>query len=126
MDKKFSKDHEWISVANGIGTVGITQYAQKQLGDVVYVSMTKDIGEKVAAGDDTAEIESVKSVSQIFSPVSGEVLEFNPVFEDESRSGVVNEDPYGQGWIFKIKLTDPKELDALMSESDYDKYISTL
>ncbi|HOV13837.1 MAG TPA: glycine cleavage system protein GcvH, partial [Spirochaetota bacterium] len=106
MDRKFTKEHEWIVVSNGVGTVGISNYAQKELGDVVYVSLTKDIGDKVGKGDDVAEIESVKSVSQIYAPVSGEVVEFNTIFEDESKSGVVNEDPYGKGWIFKLKISN--------------------
>nr|HPO49104.1 glycine cleavage system protein GcvH [Spirochaetota bacterium] len=109
-----------------IGTVGISDYAQKELGDVVYVSLTKDIGETISKGDDAAEIESVKSVSQIYSPVSGEIVEFNKIFEDESQSGVVNEDPYNKGWIFKIKISDKSLLEDLLSEKDYSDYIKTL
>ncbi len=126
MDKKFTKEHEWITVSGDIGTVGISDYAQKELGDVVYVSLTKDIGETISKGDDAAEIESVKSVSQIYSPVSGEIVEFNKIFEDESQSGVVNEDPYNKGWIFKIKISDKSLLEDLLSEKDYSDYIKTL
>lgn len=126
MDKKFTKEHEWITVSGDIGTVGISDYAQKELGDVVYVSLTKDIGETISKGDDAAEIESVKSVSQIYSPVSGEIVEFNKIFEDESQSGVINEDPYNKGWIFKIKISDKSALEDLLSEKDYSDYIKTL
>ena len=126
MEKRFSKDHEWIAVDGEVGTVGISDYAQKQLGDVVYVSLTKDIGESVSKGDDVSEIESVKSVSQVYTPVTGEVLEFNTIFEDESKSGVINEDPYGKGWIFKIKIKNISELEELMNEKDYSDYIKTL
>ena len=126
MQKRFTKDHEWIINENGVGTVGITDYAQKQLGDVVYVTLTCDIGTIVKKDDSVAEVESVKSVSQIFTPVSGEVIEFNAIFEDESKSNLVNEDPYGKGWIFKIKLSNIKELDILMTEEEYNKYIESL
>ena len=124
MGRKFTKDHEWITVDGDIGTVGISDYAQSQLGDVVYVTLTRDIGETVEQGNDVAEIESVKSVSQVFTPVSGEITEFNTVFEDESKSELINKDPYNEGWIFKIKLSDPSELDSLMDEEAYKKFIS--
>ena len=124
MGKKFTKDHEWITVDGNIGTVGISDYAQAQLGDVVYVTLTRDIGETVSQGDDVAEIESVKSVSQIFSPVSGEIIEFNTVFEDEANSELINKDPYNAGWIFKIKVTNASDLDTLMDEDAYNAYIS--
>ena len=126
MEKKFSKEHEWIVVSGDTGTVGISDYAQKQLGDVVYVSLTRDIGEKVNQYDDVAEIESVKSVSQVFTPVSGELLEFNSIFEDESKSGIINEDPYNKGWIYKIKISKKEELNSLMSEKEYDDFIKSL
>jgi glycine cleavage system H protein len=126
MQRKFTKDHEWIVNDNGVGTVGITDYAQKQLGDVVYVTLTIDVGAIVKKGDSVAEIESVKSVSQVFAPASGEIIEFNTIFEDESKSNLINEDPYKEGWIFKIKLSNIKELDTLMDEEEYSKYIDSL
>ncbi len=126
MDKKFTKDHEWIVVSDRVGTIGISNYAQKELGDVVYVSLTKDIGETVSKGDDVAEIESVKSVSQIYAPVSGEITDFNTIFEDESKSGIVNEDPYGKGWILKIKLDNLDDLNSLLTEKEYNDYIKSL
>lgn len=124
--QKFSKDHEWINVDGDTGTVGISDYAQKQLGDVVYVSLIKNINEDVAPGDGVAEIESVKSVSEIYSPVDGTLIELNPIFEDESKSGIVNQDPYGEGWIYKIKVKDSSQIDSLMDENQYEEYINTL
>ncbi len=124
--KKYSSEHEWISTDGDILSVGITDYAQHQLGDVVYISYTVDENESVSAGDAVAEIESVKSVSQIFTPVSGVVTAFNSAFEDESKVELVNKDPYGAGWIFKIKVKDRSELDSLMTEDQYNKYISEL
>ena len=124
MGRKFTKDHEWITVDGDLGTVGISDYAQQQLGDVVYVTLTKDIGETISKGDDAAEIESVKSVSQVFSPVSGEITEFNTAFDDEANSELINKDPYNAGWIFKIKLSDPAELNDLMDEDAYNAFIA--
>lgn len=126
MERKFSKDHEWIVVDGDVATIGISDYAQKELGDIVYVSLIKDVGETVEKDEEVAEVESVKSVSQIYSPVSGEMAEFNEVFEDESLSGIVNEDPYGKGWIFKVKLSNPDELAGLMTEQAYSEYVASL
>jgi glycine cleavage system H protein len=126
MDRFFSKDHEWITVDGNDGTIGISDYAQKQLGDIVYVSLTKNPGESVSKNDDVAEIESVKSVSQVFAPVSGEILEVNPLFENESNSVLINEDPYGKGWILKMKLSKPEELKELMNEEKYQEFLKTL
>jgi glycine cleavage system H protein len=124
--KYYSNDHEWISIDNKIGTIGISDYAQNQLGDVVYVTLTKDIGSSVNAGDDVAEIESVKSVSQVFTPVGGKIVEFNEIFKDEANSGLINKDPYGQGWIFKLEIADPDQIKSLMDEEQYKKYLETL
>ncbi len=124
--KKFTKEHEWIEIAGTTGIVGISDYAQHQLGDVVYVSLIIKIGDQVKQGDAVAEIESVKSVSQIYSPVDGKLISFNSIFEDESQSGTINEDPYGEGWIFKIEVSNIKQFDELMNESDYEKFIKTL
>jgi glycine cleavage system H protein len=124
--KKFTKDHEWISVEGDTGTIGITDYAQKQLGDIVYISLTKEIGDDLQPGDDFAEIESVKSVSQVFAPITGSLQEFNTDLEDEENTAMVNEDPYGKGWIVKITIADPSQLDDLMDESAYDSYTASL
>ncbi|MBN2545404.1 MAG: glycine cleavage system protein GcvH [Spirochaetes bacterium] len=124
--KKFTKEHEWIEINDKIGVVGISDYAQHQLGDVVYVSLVKNIGDIVKKGEAVAEIESVKSVSQIYSPLDGKLTAFNTIFEDESQSGTINDDPYGEGWIFKIEISDIKQFDELLNESDYEKFIKTL
>jgi glycine cleavage system H protein len=126
MDRRFTKDHEWIVIENNIGTIGISDYAQKQLGDVVYVSLISAVGESVTKGAAVAEIESVKSVSQIFSPASGEICEFNIAFENESNSIIINEDPYGKGWILKIKIADTAEPENLMDDKQYDDYLKKL
>jgi len=124
--KKFTSEHEWIEVSGNTGTVGISDYAQKQLGDVVYVTMTKKVGDTVKKGEAVAEVESVKSVSEIYSPVSGKLSMFNETFLDEANSGLINQDPYGGGWIFKIEVSDSAELNALMDEKAYGDYIKTL
>src|SRR3954453_23106339 len=110
MSVKYSKEHEWISVEGDAGTVGISQYAQEQLGDVVFVDVPQ-AGRKVAKGESVAVVESVKAASEIYTPASGEVTEGNAALADSP--GDINADPMGQGWIFKIKLTDPADLDGL-------------
>lgn len=124
--KKFSKDHEWILLEGNTATIGVSDYAQKQLGDVVYVSLTGEIGDEVSIGDDIAEIESVKSVSQVYAPLDGKITEFNELFEDEANSGLINEDCYGKGWILKMEVADTSQMDDLMTESDYESYVETL
>lgn len=119
-DLKYTKEHEWLAVQGSIGTVGITHYAQSELGDIVYVEVPA-AGSPVVAGEEFGTIESVKAVSEIFAPVSGEVLEVNPALA--SHPETINKDPYGDGWLLKIKLADPKDLDSLMSAADYRKYI---
>ena len=121
--KKFTKEHEWIDEK---GVVGISNYAQEQLGDVVYVSLLSEIDAKVSQGDEIAEIESVKSVSQIYAPADGKIVEFNSLFEDESKSGIVNEDPYGAGWIFKMEIDSQDQVGSLMDEKAYEEYIAAL
>ena len=120
---KYSEDHEWISVAGGVGTVGVTDYAQEQLGDVVFVEVP-EAGKDVEKGDEAAVIESVKAASELYAPVSGEVTEGNEALADEP--GKVNSDPMGEGWFFKIKLSDPSELDALMDEAAYKSFVAGL
>ena len=119
-DLKYTKEHEWLAVNGSVGTVGITHYAQSELGDIVYVEVPSK-GSPVVAGEEFGTVESVKAVSEIFAPVSGEVLEVNPSLG--GSPDVINKDPYGDGWLLKIKLADTKELEALMSASDYRKYI---
>lgn len=117
---KYTKEHEWIKVENGSGTVGITYYAQDQLGDVVFVELPS-IGRKVSKMEAVAVVESVKAASDIYTPVSGEIIEVNE--ELNSSPNLINEDPYGRGWIFKIRFAEPKELDELLSAEEYEKLI---
>ena len=116
-DRKYTKEHEWIT-ADGI--VGITDYAQDQLGDIVFVDLPAP-GSQVIRMDKFGEIESVKAVSELFSPVSGEVVERNDGLTDNPQW--VNDDPYGDGWMLKVKLSDPSELDGLMDANAYEEFI---
>jgi glycine cleavage system H protein len=118
---KFSKDHEWISVDGDVATIGITKHAAEQLGDLVFVELP-DVGKTVAPGDEAAVVESVKAASEVYAPVSGEVVEFNSVLADEP--GKVNEAPQGDGWFLKLKLSDPTELDELMDEAAYEAFVA--
>ena len=120
---KFSEEHEWIRVDGEVGTVGITQYAQEQLGDVVFVDVPS-AGRKIAKGESVAVVESVKAASDIYSPVSGEVVEANAALAD--TPGDVNTEPMGKGWFFKVKLSDKGELAALMDEAAYDTFVKGL
>jgi glycine cleavage system H protein len=120
---RFTKDHEWISVEGNIGTVGITDYAQKALGDVVFVEVP-EAGRKVTKGGDAAVVESVKAASEVYSPVSGTVTAGNDALADSPA--LVNESPEDQAWFFKIELSDPSELDALLDRAAYDEYVEGL
>jgi len=122
-DIRYSKDHEWVRRDGDLAVVGITDYAQNQLGDVVYVELPA-IGRKVEQGGEAAVVESVKAASEVYAPVSGEVVAANELLSGEP--GRVNAEPMGEGWFFKIKLSDPKQLDALMDEAAYKKYIEGL
>ncbi len=122
-DRKFSKEHEWVDVEDGIATVGISDYAQEQLGDLVYIELP-EVGQQIALGGQAAVVESVKAASEIYAPVSGEVAEINSALEDEP--GLVNGDPTGGGWFFKLKLDDDAELGSLMDEDAYQEYIEEL
>lgn len=113
---KYTSDHEWVRVEGDTAYVGITDFAQSELGDIVYVEIETE-GEAIAAGEVFGTVEAVKTVSDLFMPVSGTVLEFNN--ELESAPELVNEDPYGKGWMIKIKMDNPAELDGLMSSADY-------
>jgi len=115
----YSKNDEWIKVENYIGTIGITDYAQDQLGDIVYVEEIKK-GTNLNKGDVISTVESVKAVSDVYSPISGEIIEVNQaIIEDPS---IINKDPFGKGWFAKIKMDQPEELDELMSASEYSEY----
>jgi len=117
---RYATSHEWIKVEDGIGTVGITDHAQSELSDVVYVDLPK-VGVKVVAGSTVAVIESVKAASDIYSPVSGEIVETNP--ELVKKPELVNQDSYGAAWLFKIKLSDPNEVNALKDAAGYKAQI---
>jgi len=119
-DNRYAKSHEWINVEGDIGTIGITHYAQDELGDVVFVDLPA-VGTTLEAGDELGSIESVKAVSELFSPVSGEIVEVNEDLAD--RPELVNTDAWGDGWMVKIKLTDPSEVDELMDAEEYDEYV---
>ena len=123
MSVKYSNEHEWIRVEGDVGTVGISQYAQEQLGDVVFVDVPQ-AGRKVAKGDSVAVVESVKAASDIYSPVSGEVTEGNAALADSP--GDINADPMGKGWIYKIKLASKTDLDGLMDQAAYDAFVKSL
>lgn len=119
-DRKYSKEHEWIKVDGDKGTIGITDFAQKELGDVVYVELP-EVGAKVGAMEVFGNIESVKAVSELFSPVAGEVLEINDKVVDSPE--LVNADPHGDAWLIVVKLDDPSQLDALMTAAEYQEYL---
>ncbi|WP_422021239.1 glycine cleavage system protein GcvH [Pyruvatibacter mobilis] len=122
-ETKYTKDHEWVRIEGDTVTVGITDYAQEQLGDVVYVELP-DVGKAVKAGDEAAVVESVKAASEVYAPVSGEVVKVNEALADAPAG--VNEDATGAGWFVKLKLADAGELDGLMSEDAYKTYLSEL
>ena len=119
----YSKDHEWLKVEGETGTVGITDHAQNSLGDVVYVELPKP-GESFAAHDTFGSVESVKAVSELFLPVAGEVTEVNGSLTDEPER--VNSDPYGEGWMLRVKLSNRGEVDSLLSAAEYEDYIGSL
>ncbi len=119
----FSKEHEWIEVEDDLGTVGITLYAQEQLGDIVFAEVTK-LKEKVLRNDDVAVVESVKAASDIFAPVSGTVIEWNDLLDDAPET--LNSDPTKSGWVFKMTIDAPEELQELMDEAAYKKFIEEL
>jgi glycine cleavage system H protein len=121
-DSRYAKSHEYIHVEGNVGTIGITDYAQKELGDVVFVELPQ-VGTQLELGDELGSIESVKAVSELFSPVSGEVVEVNESLAEKPE--LVNTDPYGDGWMIKIKLSAPDEVDELMNAEDYEDYIQT-
>jgi glycine cleavage system H protein len=120
-DYRYTKDHEWIKVSGDTGTIGITDYAQHELGDVVFVEMPL-VGTKVSAGKVFGTVESVKAVSEIFSPVSGEVTETNATLT--STPETLNSDPHSAAWLIKIKLTNPSEVSGLMDAAAYQTFIS--
>jgi glycine cleavage system H protein len=120
-DYRYSKDHEWIKVDGATATLGITDYAQQELGDVVFVEVPK-VGTAVKAGQSFGTVESVKAVSEIFSPVTGEITETNAALSATPEK--INSDPHGEAWLVKIRLSDPKEVSSLMDAAAYEAYIA--
>ena len=119
-DNRYAKSHEYVHVEGEVGTVGITDYAQKELGDVVFVELPS-VGTQLDAGDELGSIESVKAVSELFAPVSGEVTEVNERLREKPE--LVNTDPYGDGWMVRLRMTDASEVDELMNAEEYEEYI---
>ena len=119
-DRHYTKEHEWVKVDGETGTVGITDHAQKQLGDIVFVEVP-ELDTELEKGDEAASIESVKAVADVFSPVSGTVIGVNEALEDEPE--LVNKDAQGEGWLFKLHIEDKSELDGLMDAASYEKYL---
>ena len=118
---KYSKEHEWVLVEGKTATIGITEYAQEELGDIVYVELP-EIGEKIVKDDPFGAVESVKAVSDVYAPVSGAVLEVNDVLPDNPET--INDDPYGDGWMIRVDLTDPDDLKDLMDAEEYAEYVA--
>jgi glycine cleavage system H protein len=119
----FTREHEWVRVEGDTAIVGISNHAQEQLGDIVFAEVP-DAGRRVTKGQEAAVVESVKAASDVYAPVSGEVIEGNPAVADDPA--LINSDPEGQGWFFKLKLDNPSELDGLMDEAAYREWVATL
>ena len=123
MSIKFTNDHEWVEVDGDIAIVGITNYAQEQLGDVVFIELP-ETGDTIDQGDETGVIESVKAASEVYAPVSGEIIEVNDALADDPA--LANSSAEADGWMYKIKLSDPDQLDELMDKGAYDAYVEEL
>ena len=122
-DLKYTKEHEWVRTEGDAGAIGITDYAQDQLGDIVFVDLPA-AGARVTCMEKFGEIESVKAVSELFSPVTGEVIETNAALADSPE--LVNESPYGEGWMLRVRLADTAELDGLLTAGEYDAYVEQI
>ncbi len=120
----YSKEHDWVKIDGEFAYLGISDYAQDELGEIVYVDYVKDVGDEIKIGEDYASVESTKSTSEVFSLVSGEVVELNEAVEDDSE--VINASPYDNGWIIKIKLSETVDTSQLLSASDYEDFLKTL
>ena len=122
-DRKFSEEHEWIDIAGDVGTVGITNYAQEQLGDIVFVDLPED-GQELVKGDEAAVLESVKAASEIYAPATGTIRAVNEALNDEP--GLVNSSPQDKGWFFKMSIDNASELEELMDEAAYKSFVESL
>jgi glycine cleavage system H protein len=123
MSKRYTKDHEWISAEGGVGTVGISDYAQQQLGDVVFVELP-ELGKAIGRGEPAAVVESVKAASEVYAPAGGTVIEVNAALNDAPAT--VNESAEGEGWFVKLRLSNPAEVESLMDEAAYTAFLETL
>jgi glycine cleavage system H protein len=119
---RYSKDHEWVSVEGDVASIGITDYAQSSLGDVVYVDLPR-AGDKFGAHESFGSVESVKAVSEVFTPIAGEIVEVNEALNDDAEK--VNSDPYGEAWFIKVKMDNPGDADKLLSGDEYEEYLSS-
>ena len=119
-EKKYTKDHEWVSIENEIATIGISNHAQESLGDIVFIELPS-VGNLVKAKDEICVVESVKAASDIYAPIDGEIMEVNNYLESEAA--IINQDAENTGWIFKMKLSNPSQYDELMTEDDYKKFL---
>ena len=124
-DLKYTKEHEWVSIKDGVATIGITEHAQSELGEIVYVEI-ETVGEHVTKDEVFGTVEAVKTTSDLFMPLAGKVIEFNDQLNEEEgdNPGIINEDPYGEGWIIKMEISDESEAADLLSASDYKNLIS--
>ena len=120
VEKKYTKDHEWVLIDNEVVTVGISNHAQESLGDIVFIELP-NIGKTVKAKDEICVVESVKAASDIYAPIDGEILEVNNILEDDAA--IINQDAENTGWIFKMKVLNPNQYDELMTEEDYKKFL---
>ena len=119
-DRKYSQEHEWVQIEGDIGTIGVTDHAASELGDIVYVELPA-VGDEFSAGDSVGSIESVKAVADLYVPVSGEICEINEVLDDDA--GLVNKSPLDDGWLFKVKLADPGEVDSMLTAAAYEELL---
>jgi glycine cleavage system H protein len=120
-DLRYDKEHEWVRMDGDVATIGISHFAQDQLGEVVYVDLPS-VGDSISSGETFGEIESVKSVSELYAPLAGEVVKVNEALDDAPET--VNEDPYGEGWMIQVKVADASEADSLMSADEYEAFIA--
>ena len=118
---KYTSEHEWVKIDGDSAVIGITDYAQGELGDVIYVDITESLGKEVNAGDPIGSIEAVKTVSEVYVPMSGDLQDINLALQD--KAGLINEDPYGEGWIIKVKFSDKSQYDNLMDAAAYKELI---
>lgn len=119
-DRRYTQSHEWVRIDGDVGTIGITDYAQKELGDIVYLELP-EVGHVFNAGEEFGTVESVKAVSELFTPVSGEIVEINKGAVTEP--GIVNDDPFGDGWMIKLKLSTDEEVQKLLTAEQYEEYV---